>query len=147
MKKNIFLIVAVVIILLAFPVYFHFVSGIYTASADRGQFGDAFGALNTLFSGLAFLGLIYAILLQREELSLQRTELSLTRDELKKSAEAQAKQAASLKATAKINGKSSILEYHNTMHQVARSIGNDGQYHKSEGERLVREIETLIEDK
>lgn len=31
---------------------------------DRGTFGDMFGAVNTLFSGLAFAGVIYAIFLQ-----------------------------------------------------------------------------------
>lgn len=49
---------------------------------DRGTFGDMFGAVNALFSGLAFAGVIFAILLQREELSLQRKELELTRSEL-----------------------------------------------------------------
>lgn len=41
-----------------------------------------FGAANALFSGFAFVGLIVAILLQREELELQRKELKLTRKEL-----------------------------------------------------------------
>ena len=50
--------------------------------AERGQFGDLFGSVNALFSGLAFLGLIYAILLQRKELSLQREELKLQREEM-----------------------------------------------------------------
>lgn len=45
--------------------------------------GDAFGAINSLFSGLAFAGLIYAIFLQRDELKLQREELKDTREELK----------------------------------------------------------------
>lgn len=49
---------------------------------DRGSFGDMFGAVNALFSGLAFAGVILAILLQKEELSLQRKELELTRNEL-----------------------------------------------------------------
>lgn len=57
--------------------------------AERGQFGDLFGAVNALFSGLAFGGVIYAIFLQRNELSLQRRELELTRVELRKAAEAQ----------------------------------------------------------
>lgn len=30
----------------------------------RGQFGDAFGAVNALFSGLAFAGLFWALQLQ-----------------------------------------------------------------------------------
>jgi len=49
---------------------------------------DIFNALNTLFSGLAFAGLIITILLQRNELKLQRLELSQTREELKKTSEA-----------------------------------------------------------
>jgi len=50
--------------------------------AHRGQFGDMFGAINALFSGFAFGGIILTILLQRQELKLQRKELSLTRQEL-----------------------------------------------------------------
>lgn len=48
----------------------------------RGQFGDMFGAINALFAGLAFVGLIVAILMQREELQLQREDLALQRNEL-----------------------------------------------------------------
>jgi hypothetical protein len=71
----------------------------YLAFADwptRASFGDMLGAVNSLFSGLAFAGVIYAILLQRRELSLQRLELELTRQELARSAEAQAKSAGLL---------------------------------------------------
>lgn len=49
---------------------------------ERGTFGDMFGAVNSLFSGLAFAAIIYTIALQRDELSLQRKELELTRGEL-----------------------------------------------------------------
>lgn len=59
--------------------------------ADRGNFGDTFGAVNALFAGLAFSGMIFTILLQRRELALQREELKLTRMELQRSAEAQEK--------------------------------------------------------
>ena len=48
----------------------------------RGSFGDQFGAVNALFSGLAFTGLIYTIILQRRDLELQRHDLKLQRDEL-----------------------------------------------------------------
>jgi len=57
--------------------------------ATAGQFGDVFGVVNASFSGLAFAGIIYTILLQRKELSLQRKELRLTRRELTRSAAAQ----------------------------------------------------------
>jgi hypothetical protein len=49
--------------------------------AHRGQYGDMFGSVNALFSGLAFAGIIITILLQSEELALQRAELTATRKE------------------------------------------------------------------
>lgn len=61
----------------------------YGSSPDdgRGTFGDMFGAINSLFSGLAFAGLIYTINIQRSELALQRQELSLQREEVRRSTE------------------------------------------------------------
>lgn len=50
--------------------------------SKQGAFGDQFGAINALFSGMAFVGVIYAILLQKKELELQRKELRLTTEEL-----------------------------------------------------------------
>lgn len=50
---------------------------------NSGVFGDSFGLLTSLFSGLAFAGLIITIIMQRDELALQRQELALTRNELK----------------------------------------------------------------
>lgn len=51
--------------------------------AMLGQLGDSFGALNTLFSGLAFLGIIISIKLQRDDLKLQREELARQYNEMK----------------------------------------------------------------
>ena len=48
----------------------------------RGTFGDMFGAVNALFSGLAFAGLIVTLIMQHEELGLQREELAQTNREL-----------------------------------------------------------------
>lgn len=44
---------------------------------------NQFDPLSALFSGLAFWGVIFAILLQRRELALQRNELMLTRREVR----------------------------------------------------------------
>lgn len=49
---------------------------------NQGTFGDMFGAVNALFSGLAFAGLIVTLIYQKEELKLQRDELAETRKEL-----------------------------------------------------------------
>lgn len=75
--------VAPLIIAATFVVVVWGSSGFLLAGDDqRGTFGDMFGAVNALFSGLAFASLIYTIYLQRIELSLQRSELFLTREEL-----------------------------------------------------------------
>ena len=55
--------------------------GPYYLIEAPGTFGDTFGAINSLFSGFAFVGLIYAIILQQQELGLQREELRLQRAE------------------------------------------------------------------
>ncbi len=47
--------------------------------SDRGTFGDMFGSVNALFSGLAFAGLICTLIVQMKELKSQRAELELTR--------------------------------------------------------------------
>ncbi len=44
---------------------------------------NKYDPLSALFSGLAFWGVIYAILLQKSELALQRKELELTRGEVR----------------------------------------------------------------
>src|ERR1017187_7417404 len=51
--------------------------------------GDRADSINALFAGFAFVGVVIAILLQREELSLQRQELKDTREELRRAAVAQ----------------------------------------------------------
>lgn len=59
---------------------------------QRGQFGDMFGAVNALFSGLAMAGVIYAVLLQQNELALQRQELRAQRQEMSRTVGAQLRQ-------------------------------------------------------
>lgn len=101
------LIVLVIVIQIAsgFGVYF-----LIDNWSDRASFGDMFGAIGTLFSGLAFAGVIYTILLQRRDLEIQRRELEVTRGDLERTAKAQEKsqlalkeQAQALKITAQLN--------------------------------------------
>jgi Na+/melibiose symporter-like transporter len=58
-----------------------------------GQLGDSFGGVTSLFSALAFAGLIYTIFLQKRELESQREELRLQREEMAGSREQLASQA------------------------------------------------------
>ncbi|WP_170952707.1 putative phage abortive infection protein [Rhodobacter sp. JA431] len=62
---------------------------------DRGTFGDQFGAVNALFTGLAFAGVLYAIFLQRHEVELLHEELERTKQLLKNQEELAQLQLAS----------------------------------------------------
>lgn len=71
---------------------------------DTGKFGDMFGAVNALFSGLAFAGMIYAIRLQslelsktNEEMEIQNEMLKLQKDELSRTNDQMELQTESLK--------------------------------------------------
>lgn len=88
--------------------------------ADRGTFGDLFGAINSLFSGLAFAGLIYNIVLQKQDLELQRNEIALNRNELTKTANAQQnsqraliEQVAQMKVASRLNALKTLIDYYN----------------------------------
>ena len=77
------LVVFSIIVVILYAGSWYYIDSTYTGLDARGQFGDKFGAVNALFSGLAFAGLIFTIILQKNELALQRKELSLTHEELK----------------------------------------------------------------
>ena len=90
---------------------------------DKGTFGDMFGAVNALFSGLAFAGLIYTAMMQREELELQREELGLTRQEFKRMVATQELSEQALKKQAQAYIYSAIVNGHNSIvHQLNREI-------------------------
>jgi cell shape-determining protein MreC len=74
------LLAAVLVLWLAAPIVLWFV---FSDLGSRGQFGDLFGSVNALFSGLAFAGLFWALRVQQEQLALQREELKLQREELR----------------------------------------------------------------
>lgn len=78
-----YIIWAVIIVIVLWGVSWLLIWRGFSEGDDRGTFGDMFGAVNALFSGLAFAGLIVTLLFQKEELGLQRNELIQTREELR----------------------------------------------------------------
>lgn len=156
MKK---ILLPVLVFVITFIDYILIVWYFFSDMTSRAQFGDLFGGLNTIFSGLAFAGVIYTVILQTKDLELQREELKLTREELKRTAEAQeksekslSKQAASLKMTAKINGKSAILQHYNTLIEITNSakFGIDNvsfNKYKEHADGIIDEIDRLIQHK
>ncbi|GJM07831.1 MAG: hypothetical protein DHS20C11_01070 [Lysobacteraceae bacterium] len=62
-----------------FVSYWHWVSEIHPIESGAGTLGDSFGPLTSLFTGLAFVGLVVTLLLQRADLRHQMMELEETR--------------------------------------------------------------------
>lgn len=95
--------------------YWWLVSISIREASDRGLFGDMFGGFTALVSGLAFAGMIYAIILQSRELALQREELKLTREDMvaargeyARAAGAQQEMVEKQMLTARIQGMAAI---------------------------------------
>lgn len=120
--------------------------------SDRGTFGDLFGAVNALFSGLAFAGLIYTIFLQKQDLKLQRVEIALNRTELKKSANAQQhsekalyEQVEQMKISAKLNALNTLINYYNI--QIANTSNSEEVISNAKLNRktTIQEIDILVD--
>jgi hypothetical protein len=120
----------------------------------RGNFGDSFGGINALFSGLAFAGIIYTILLQKKELTLQRQEMADTRVELRRSAEAQErserafqKQIEMMNLSARLNALNSAVEYYNSKAQARLAKGNKvgASVYDSKANELLQEIDQILD--
>jgi hypothetical protein len=86
---------------------------------DRGTFGDMFGSVNALFSGLAFAALIYTIFLQRRELKLHHQEIELTHKEVKAQVEQLQAQNATLN---KQNFENTFFELLRLQNDITNSI-------------------------
>lgn len=104
------LIIAVLVVVIIWILNWVLLWYFNSKSDERGQFGDMFGSVNALFSGLAFAFLIYTIWLQREELKLQREELKLQREALELQADELKRQADELAKTAEIQAKTLDLQ-------------------------------------
>lgn len=78
--------------------------------SERGIWGDMFGAVNALFSGWAFLGVIIAIILQYEELSAQREEIHFARVAQEESARALAQQLKTAQFTSRLESYNLLIQ-------------------------------------
>lgn len=125
-KSDICVIVPIMVLVvgcwLATPVL---VCRMYGSVDNPGIFGDLYGSINALFSGLAFALLIWTIMLQRKELSFQREELAQNTKELKNQAVALNKQLRVMQLTAKLNSLPTLLtlEY-KRLHKLSSGLGH-----------------------
>lgn len=123
---------------------------------ERGTFGDMFGGLNTLFSGLAFCGIIISIVMQSEELRLQREEIKANREELKRTALARTalaqeeqgkylnRQAENLKQSAKLSALNTLVNYYSDWAKV-NNTNRVAYINKTD--KYVRQIEDILNQK
>lgn len=89
-KARIWILVGLcVIAVLLWLANWYLVSEYVPSKAEQGQFGDMFGAVNALFTALAFAGLIYTVLLQRDQLALQQKDIIESGETQKKLVEKQ----------------------------------------------------------
>lgn len=108
---------------------------------DRGLFGDMFGSINSLFSGFAFAGIIYAILLQRIEIKIQREDLKLTRDELAGQRREFEKQNKTLKRQRFENTFFQMLSLHN---DIVNSMSSGTGEDEIKGRSLLKSVATRL---
>lgn len=85
-----------------------------TSWTDRGVFGDSFGGINALFSGLAFAGALYAIFLQRTDLEEQQKANEKQASEITEQTKAIAEQTKSI--------ANELLEHEKQTRELARQI-------------------------
>lgn len=81
-----------------------------TKAGDVGVFGDQYGSINALFSGLAFVALIMTLRLQMTELRLNREELQMQRQELESQRKEMANQAHALDVQSELMRLSAQLQ-------------------------------------
>lgn len=119
-------------VMIAAPILIHNLSG--TNDSTRGSFGDMYGVVNALFSGLATGGVILAILLQRLDLKIQRQELrnsieqlELQRDEMK------LQRQEMRQSTAEIRAQKEILDRQNFEDKFFKLLEN----HKKNAESVT----------
>ena len=91
--------IAIVSLWIACPV---FVIHYYGYPSEPGGFGDIFGAINALFAGMAFFGIIITILLQRKELHQNTAEL-------RNSAQALSEQVMLMRLSAKLSALPELI--------------------------------------
>jgi len=111
----------------------------------RGQFGDSFGAINALFSGLALAGIILAIFLQKQELELQRKELELTRQELARTAKAQEQSREALRTQAYTLNLSAQVSVYTALLEDHRSPVTGTAEHMSQLKSLLKQLQEELE--
>jgi hypothetical protein len=82
-----------------------------------GQFGDTFGSVNALFTGLALIGVAYGVMLQRKQIADQEKEAEHERAAIRT-------QARELYLTARLNATVALLQAHESTTKTIELLDN-----------------------
>lgn len=119
--------------IVSIPVVIYF----YGNPTNPNDFGGMFGAVNALFSGLALAGIIYAIIIQREE-------LILTREELARTAKAQIDSAKSLEKQLELQiDASRLTALSSLMNSANEQINQNDRWNAKLGKQTFNNTEIL----
>ncbi len=140
-RKHIaWLIIAAVIVIGIWVAAPFVISNHYPSRTDRGTFGDLYGSINALFSGLALLGVVAAIMLQQKELSLSTKEL-------RNSARALQKQVELSADAARIQVLPGLIQAQKVRIETMSAGDYEGLSNQDYSEQLVRDrIQTIRDD-
>ncbi len=106
-----------------------------------GQFGDAFGAINALFTGLALSGLVYTALLHHEQVQAQRQELQQQAHDSVANRQALSREQRELFLTARLNATVAMLQANEAMMGFTPV---DDEYARLQGLRETRKLKQQV---
>ncbi|MDY7093873.1 MAG: hypothetical protein SX243_12955 [Acidobacteriota bacterium] len=112
----------------------------------RGQFGDLFGSVNALFSGMALAGVVYSLYLQRKEIQLLREDLVHASEGQKQTLLLSREQSRHQKASAQLASINALFSYHQQQLAQARLDQDTVLIRASKAElaALQRHLETFL---
>ena len=109
-KITLISIIVVLVILVLWYLNFYLLKG--KNPLERGTFGDMFGVVNSVFSGLAFAGILISLIFQWVQLKSQNNDIAISMKIQEKSAKALEKQAENLKKSAILYALQAKLNYY-----------------------------------
>lgn len=151
-SKNNLLVKLIVLVVLIWAISAVLIMVFLSDWSTRGTFGDLFGAVNALFSALAFAVLIYTIVLQREEIKQNREEIVLNRKELAKGSKLQRKaqevliqQVEQTHLSAKMNAMRTLVDYYNNQISNPKSTEETIEKARQKRKQIIAQIDDLID--
>lgn len=118
--------------------YWYWNNSLGMTRTEAGQFGDKFGALNTLFTGLALVGLVATLVHQHQQVEGLKSDYQRVLGALSDVSGAVSKQNLSLDRSNYLNALVARIEGYNHQQTHHRQIYGQGKM------QLIQEQESLL---